>query len=366
MGGNSFGKLYNLTEFGESHGAGIVGVVSGCPSRFEIDVKRVQYELDRRKPGQSRVTSKRPEKDKIHFLSGVMETEHKDFLITTGAPIGLAVWNKAADSSKYENLRKAYRPGHADHTAELKWGIREWRGGGMFSARETIARVAGGAIAKQILEKFCQVQIYGYTACVGGVEAKTVVPEYIEQNMLRCPDPEMYEAMLAKVDGAIAQKDSIGGAVGVIAKNAPKGLGEPVFDKLQALLFHAFGSIGAVQGVEKGLGRAVESMLGSAYNDQMRAVDGSRIEYLTNHAGGIIGGISNGEDISFRLSVKPTPTRKDVPLILATSDFRNEEITIKGKHDPVIMPRMVPVAEAMMAITLLDCWLQQRAYEGLS
>ena len=358
MAGNSFGDVYRITTFGESHGPCVGVIIDGCPSRLELNLEDIQKELDRRKPGQSKVTSQRKEPDKVIIDSGIFEGK------TTGQPIGMRILNEAADSSKYENLRGKFRPGHADHTYHLKWGIRDHRGGGRASARETAARVMAGAVAKQILRKYAGTEIIGCTVNIGGIEAGKRDYDFIEQNILRCPDPDVYEAMLQKVESARQNNDSIGGAVEVIAKNVPAGLGEPVFYKLNAVLMQALGSIPAVRKVGFGRGSEVENMLGSEYNDQMRA-ENNRIIHLTNNAGGIVGGISNGEDIIARLSVKPTPTRTGIPLILATEDYRNETVVIEGKHDPVIMPRLVPVAEAMMAIVLTDYFLKQKAYEAL-
>lgn len=356
MAGNSFGDLYRITTFGESHGEAIGVVIDGCPPGLELNIKKIQHELGRRRTGQSKVTSQRNEKDVVEVCSGIFEGK------TTGTPIMLMVQNLDQGSSKYDNIKDKFRPGHADHTYLAKYGIRDWRGGGRASARETAARVIGGAVARQILEIYSQTMIMGCTVNVGGIEAVDRNYGYIEQNILRCPDPNVYEAMMKKVEEARKNNDSIGGAVEVIARNVPAGLGEPVFDKLDAELAKAFMSIGAVKGVFIGSKNA-ESMLGSEYNDQMRA-ENEKIKYLTNNAGGIIGGISNGEDIVARLSVKPTPTRTGIPLLLPTEDYRNEEVIIEGRHDPVIMPRLVPVAEAMMAVVLTDYLLKQRAYNS--
>jgi chorismate synthase len=281
---------------------------------------------------------------------------------TTGAPIEMIVMNKDADSSKYNNISDKFRPGHADYTYFAKYGFRDPRGGGRSSARETAARVMAGAVAKQILKKYEGLEISGATVCIGGIEAIKRDYVYAENNMLRCPDPAVYELMLAKVEKAKANNDSVGGAVEVVARRVQEGLGEPVFDKLNAVLMHAFGSIGAVKAVEIGLGKKVESMLGSEYQDQ-KAWSGINMNYQTNNAGGIEGGISNGEEIVARLSIKPTPTRTGVKMVLPTEDYTNEEVEISGRHDPIIMPRLVPVAEGMMAITLVDFLLKQKAYE---
>jgi len=358
MAGNTFGDMYRITTFGESHGSLIGVVIDGCPSGLELDIAEIQHELDRRKPGQSKVTTQRKESDKVIINSGMFEGK------TTGHPIEMVILNEDADPSKYVNIKDKFRPGHADHTYFAKYGFRDWRGGGRSSARETAARVIAGAVAKQILRKYAKIEIFGATVCIGGVEAALRDYGYAETNMLRCSDPDVYDAMMAKVEEAKSKNDSVGGAVEIVAKNVYIGLGEPVLDKLNAVLMHALGSIGAVKAVGIGAGRKVENMFGSEYNDQIAAEDG-RIRYLTNNAGGIIGGISNGEDIICRLSVKPTPTRSGVTMTLPTQDYRNEEVKIEGRHDPIIMPMMVPVAEAMMAIVLADHFLKQKAYESL-
>ncbi len=355
MAGNSFGDLFRITTSGESHGKALGVIIDGCPSGLELNIEQIQYELDRRKPGQSKVTTQRKEKDIVEICSGVIGGK------TTGAPIMLMVQNLDVDSGKYENIKDKFRPGHADHTYFAKYDTRDWRGGGRSSARETIARVAGGAVAKQILKKYSQTEIIGYTVNIGGVEAIKRNYDFIEKNILRCPDSEIYKKMMEKIEEVREKNDSVGGAVEVVAKHVPIGLGEPVFDKLDAELSKAFMSIGAVKGVSIG-NKNVETLLGSEYNDEMRA-ENSKIRYLTNNAGGVTGGISNGEDITARLSVKPTPTRTGVNMMLPTENYRNEEVIIEGRHDPIIMPRLVPVAEAMMAIILTDYLLKQRAYK---
>jgi chorismate synthase len=355
--GNTFGDLYKITTYGESHGKSIGVIIDGCPSGLKLDLKKIQQELDKRQPGQSKITTQRKEDDKFEIHSGVYKG------ITLGTPIMIIVMNKNFDSSKYNNIRNKLRPGHADHTYQAKYEIRDANGGGRSSARETIGRVLGGAIAKQVLNQYSHIKIIGYTACVGGIEAIKRDFNFIEKNDLRCPDKTLYKSMKLKVTKAISNKDSIGGAVEIIAKNIPLGLGEPVFDKLSSNLMESLGSIGAVKGIEIGSGKQVENMLGSNYNDQIIAKKG-KIIYKTNNAGGIIGGISNGEDIKLRLSVKPTPTRNEIPLNLPTQDGKkNKEVIIKGNHDPIIMPRIVPIAEAMVAITILNFLLKQKAYE---
>ena len=286
MGGNSFGDKFRITTFGESHGLSLGVIVDGCPAGIKLDVRKIQGELDRRKPGQSKITSQRKEQDRVEIHSGVFKG------VTTGTPIMLLVRNRDAKSGSYENLRDKFRPGHADYTYMLKYGLRDYRGGGRSSGRETVARVLAGAVEIKI-------------------------------------------------------------------KNPPKGLGEPVFDTLDAEVAQAFMSIGAVKAVGIGEGTNVEKMFGSDSNDLMKAVK-NKVRYLSNHAGGIIGGISNGEDIIARISVKPTPTRTGVSMMLVDEKFRNKKVRIIGRHDPTILPRIVPIAESMAAIVILDQLLKQR------
>ena len=353
--GNNFGENYRITTFGESHAKCIGVVIDGCPSNLELDLGQIQYELDRRKPGQSKVTTQRNEKDQVIINSGLFQGK------TTGTPIEMIILNEDVDSSKYENIKDKFRPGQADYTYSVKYGIRDWRGSGRASARETAARVMAGAVAKQILKKYAQIEIFGSTVCIGGIEAIKRDYNYAESNILRCPDQDVYNLMMSKVNEAMNNNDSVGGAVEVIAKHVPVGLGEPVFNKLSAVLMHAMGSIGAVKAVEIGQGRKVENMFGSQYQDQ-KEWKGKIMNYFSNNAGGIEGGISNGQDIIARLSVKPTPTRTGIPLILPDENYRNEEVVIQGRHDPIIMPRLVPVAEAMMAITLIDFLLSNKRF----
>ncbi|MEI6731864.1 MAG: chorismate synthase [archaeon] len=355
MAGNSFGYSFKIMTFGESHGKCVGVVIDGCPSGLELDLGKVQAELNRRRPGQSAVTTPRNERDRIKVYSGLFKGK------TTGTPLGFMISNENVDSGSYENISDKFRPGHADYTYWKKYGIRDWRGGGRASARETAARVMAGAVAKQVLEKYSGIQIFGATVCVGGIEAKARDYKYSESNILRCPDSEVYELMMDRVRKARLAKDSIGGAVEVVAKHVPAGLGEPVFDKLNAVLMHALGSIGAVKAVGIGKGREVENMLGSEYQDQKVWV-GKEMCYFSNNAGGMEGGISNGEDVVARLSVKPTPTRAGVKMTLPDEKYKNEDVIIKGRHDPIIMPRLVPVAEAMMAATLVDFLIRQKAY----
>ena len=360
--GNSFGDIYRVTTYGESHGGGLGVIIDGCPAGLELSMKKIRHEMNRRKPGQSDVTTQRKEADEALISSGVLHTSRDGIVKTMGHPIHLYVLNKDADPSKYFPIKHNFRPGHADYTYWAKYGTRDWRGGGRSSGRETVGRVLGGAVAKQVLEKYCpDLQILGCTVNVGGVEAVLRDYGYAESNKIRCPDKNVFDAMMEKVDYAKKNHDSVGGAVEVVAKQVPAGLGEPVFDKLNAVLMHALGSIGAVKAVQIGAGINVENALGYGYRDAKEWQDEKMI-YHTNNAGGIEGGISTGEDIVIRLSVKPTPTATGVPLLMPTEDGENEEKVIEGRHDPTIMPRMVPVAEAMTAIVLTDFLLKQRAY----
>lgn len=360
--GNSFGDLYRVTTYGESHGLSVGAVIDGCPSGIELSMAKIQHEMDRRKPGQSSVTTQRKEADIAHITSGVMPTNDEDKVITTGHPIHLFCNNTNFKTGKYKPIKHNFRPSHADYTYWAKYRVRDWRGGGRSSGRETIGRVLAGGVAKQVLSKYCpDLQVLGCTVKIAGIEAVIRDYEYAERNQLRCPDKRVYERMLRKVKTAKKNHQSLGGAVEVIAKNVPAGLGEPVFDKLNAVLMHALGSIGAVKAVQIGIGTEVESMVGREYRDIKRWKEG-RMAYASNNAGGIEGGISAGIDLVCRLSVKPTPTVTETEILMPNESGKNETKVIEGDHDPIIMPRMVPVAEAMMAITLLDFLLKQRAY----
>lgn len=350
MAGNSFGSLLRLTSWGESHGHAIGGVLDGCPAGMELSEADLQKDLDRRRPGQSRQTSQREEPDKVTIISGVFEGK------TTGAPIAFIIENRDRDSSAYEKIKDVYRPGHADFTYQTKYGIRDYRGGGRSSGRETAVRVAAGAIAKKILGK---VKIVGYTIRIGNVVVRDFMESEIEKNAVRCPDAKAAREMETAVDTARKAGDSVGGIVEVTASNVPAGLGLPVYNKLNADLASALMGINAIKGVEIGSGFACASMKGSEHNDPMEIEDG-KPRFKSNRAGGIIGGISTGQDIVVRIAVKPTPS------ILAeqeTVNLRGEEVKIKveGRHDPCICPRVVPVAEAMVALVLADHLLLKRA-----
>ena len=350
MSGNTFGTLFRITTWGESHGPAVGVVIDGCPAGLLLDEADIQKELDRRRPGQSDITTQRKEEDRAEILSGVFEGK------TTGAPISILIRNKDVDSSKYEALRNTPRPGHADLTYELKYGIRDWRGGGRASARETAGRVAAGAVAKKILILH-GIEILAHVAELGGIRAKPVTVEEIrditEKNPVRCADPEAAVEMQAMIHAARSEGDSVGGIVEIIGLGVPAGVGEPVFDKLSAELARALMSIGAVKGVEIGTGFKCALMKGSQMNDPIIIKDG-KIMTFTNNAGGILGGISNGEPIVCRIAVKPTPSISKEQNTIDMGSMKNTKIKIMGRHDPSIPPRIVPVAEAMVALVLVD------------
>ena len=350
MVGNTFGKAFAITTWGESHGPATGVVIDGCPCGLELTEADIQHELDRRRPGQSDVSTPRKEDDKVNILSGVFQGK------TTGTPISLVIYNKDADSSKYESIKDTPRPGHADYTYFMKYGFRDYRGGGRASARETAARVAGGAVARKVLAAY-GIEILAHVVELGSVKASPVtineIRTNVESNPVRCADLKAAEVMLSKTRQARANNDSIGGIVEIIALGMPPGLGEPVFDKLDADIARALMGIGAVKGVEIGAGFACAGLTGSQMNDPFEIRNG-KVVCTSNNAGGILGGISSGENIICRIAVKPTPSiarpQKTVDL-LSLSDT---EIVIQGRHDPTIPPRIIPVAEAMMALVLAD------------
>ena len=359
MSGNRFGRIFSITTWGESHGPAVGVVVDGCPSGLAIAAEDIQKELDRRRPGQSRASTSRQEKDQVEILSGIFEGR------TTGTPISLVVWNKDADSSAYDLLRDRPRPGHADYTYQMKYGIRDHRGGGRASARETVGRVAAGAVARKLLEEW-GIHIVAYVTELGGIRAVLPPAELMilrsqaESNAVRCPDPAAAERMLERLEAVRKEGDSLGGMVEIVAEGVPAGLGEPVFDKLDGDLAKALMSIGAVKAVEIGAGRECAGLKGSEMNDQLLYRD-EEVGFESNRAGGILGGISTGEPIVCRIAVKPTPS---IARLQRTVDLAREEaaeIEIKGRHDPAIPPRIVPVAEAMVALVLADHMLRQRA-----
>jgi len=356
--GNTFGKAFSITTWGESHGPAIGVVIDGCPPGLELTNVDIQLELDRRRPGQSEISTPRQEEDRVEILSGVFEGK------TTGTPIAMQVRNKDADSSKYDIIRNMPRPGHADYTYQMKYGIRDHRGGGRSSARETIGRVAGGAVAKNILERH-GIEILAHVVELGGIKASAVqvddIKANVESNPVRCADPKAAKAMLERVKQAREDKDSIGGIVEILALGVPPGLGEPVFDKLDSDLAGALMGIGAVKGVEIGSGFASANMTGSQMNDPFEMENG-KVVCLTNNAGGILGGISSGETIVCRIAVKPTPSITRSQRTVDMSDLSETNITIEGRHDPTIPPRIVPVAEAMTALVLADHLIRAQSY----
>ncbi len=355
MGGNSFGTAFKVTTWGESHGRAVGVVVDGVPAGLSLSEKDIQRELDRRRPGSSRVTSPRRELDRVEILSGVFRGK------TLGTPISMLVWNRDVDSRPYELIKRKPRPGHADLTYWLKYGHVDYRGGGRASARETVGRVAAGAIAKKLLG-LKRVEILGHTIEAAGVsvgrEIKPAqIKRYAEKNEMRCADPKTAKKMLQAVLDAASRGDTTGGVVEVIALNVPAGLGEPVFDKLDADLAKAMMSIGAVKAVEMGAGRDFSTMLGSEANDPI-SVRRGRIVTLTNKAGGILGGISTGMPIRVRITVKPPSSIRKPQTTVDLETWKETELKLAGRFDPNLCPRVVPVAEAMMAIVLADHMLR--------
>lgn len=352
---NSFGNIVRLTSFGESHGKGIGGVLDGFPAGIKIDMAFIQAELDRRKPGQSKLTTDRKEGDKVEFLSGIFEEK------TTGCPIAFIVWNENQHSSDYNNLREVYRPSHADFTYMTKYGIRDHRGGGRSSARETISRVVGGALAKLALKQL-GISIQAYTSQVGEIALDKDYTHYdldaAEENAVRCPDAEKAKAMEELICRVKAEGDTIGGVITCVIKGCPIGLGEPVFGKLHAALGNAMLSINAAKAFEYGNGFNGLEQKGSEQNDVFFNNKG-RIETRTNHSGGIQGGISNGQDIYFRVAFKPVAT---LLMEQHTVNIDGVDTTLKarGRHDPCVLPRAVPIVEAMAALTILDYYLIDR------
>ena len=352
MPGSSFGQLFTVTTFGESHGPAVGAVLDGVPPGLPLAEGDIQRELDRRRPGQSSVTTERAESDRVEILSGVFEGK------TTGTPVALIIRNEGARSSDYQSLRDVLRPGHADWTYLAKYGQRDWRGGGRSSGRETAARVAAGAVAKVLLASR-GIEVRGYTLEIAGVRARTFDAAEIERNPVRCPDAAQAAVMVGKIDEAKAAGDSVGGIAEVTVSGCPAGLGEPVFDKLEALLAHAVMSIGGVRAVEVGVGIEAARMRGSQFNDEL-AMEAGRVVTRTNNAGGIAGGISTGAAVIVRAAFRPPAS---ISLPQASIDVRGEPVTVevKGRHDPCIVPRAIPVLEAMAALVIADCLLAQDA-----
>jgi chorismate synthase len=359
MSGNTFGTLFRITTWGESHGRSVGVVVDGCPAGLALVAEDVQKELDRRRPGQSIASTQRKEEDKVEILSGIFEGK------TTGTPISMIVWNKDADSSAYDALRDKPRPGHADYAYQMKYGHRDHRGGGRASARETVGRVAAGAIAKKLLAKN-EIEVTAYVIELGGIKADITslnileLKDNAESNPVRCPDLKAAKEMLQRLDEARQEGDSLGGIVAIVAKGVPAGLGEPVFDKLDADLAKALMSIGAVKAVEIGAGLDSARMQGSDMNDPL-VIREDKIDFESNNAGGILGGISTGTPIICRIAVKPTPSIAKMQRTIDLAKGKTTEIEIRGRHDPAIPPRIVSVAEAMAALVLADHLLRQRA-----
>lgn len=359
--GSTFGHIFRITTFGESHGGGVGVVIDGCPPKLEITPEEIQKDLDRRKPGQSKITTPRKETDTCEIISGVFQGK------TTGTPIAILVRNKDARSQDYDEISQKYRPSHADATYDAKYGIRNWQGGGRSSARETIGRVAAGAIAKKILQQTAGVEIVAYVKRIKDLEAtvnpNTVTLEQVESNIVRCPDAQSAEKMIELIDSIRQEKDSLGGVVECVARNVPKGLGDPVFDKLEAELAKAIMSLPATKGFELGSGFAGTLLTGSQHNDEFYTDDDGNIRTATNRSGGIQGGISNGENIIIRAAFKPTAT---IGKEQRTVSKAGEETTLaaKGRHDPCVLPRAVPMVEAMVALVLCDRLLCQRAQCG--
>lgn len=356
--GSSFGHLFRISTFGESHGGGVGVVIDGCPPGLAISREEIQLELDRRRPGQSAITTPRNEQDEIHIFSGWMDGQ------TTGTPLMLMAHNKDVKSHDYNELKELYRPGHADYTFEQKYGARDWRGGGRSSARETLARVAAGAVAKKFLKTTLGVEVLAFVEQVGPIRAEidsdTVTAEQVETNIVRCPDEQTADRMIRLIETVRDAGDSVGGVIRGLIRHVPPGLGEPVFDKLHADLGKAMLSINAVKGFEIGSGFAGSALQGSEHNDEFYLDKNRQVRTRTNHAGGILGGISNGELIYFRVAVKPTSTiRKNQNTVTR----QQEETTIEatGRHDPCVLPRAVPIVEAMAALVIMDHYLRHKA-----
>jgi chorismate synthase len=357
MSGNTYGKLFTLTTFGESHGPALGAIVDGCPPGLEISEADIQIDLDRRKPGQSRFTTQRREDDAVKILSGVFEGK------TTGTPIGMTIENTDQRSKDYSNIKDQFRPAHADYTYMQKYGVRDYRGGGRSSARETAMRVAAGAIAKKYLKDFHGIVVRGYLSQLGPIkidptDVKDINWDQVEQNAFFCPDASKVPLMEEFMKNLIKDGDSIGAKICVVATNVPPGLGEPIFDRLDAEIAHALMSINAVKGVEIGEGFAVVEQRGSRHRDEMTPQG-----FLSNNAGGILGGISSGQDIIANIALKPTSSLH-IPGRSIDVYGNPVEVITKGRHDPCVGIRATPIAEAMLALVLMDHLLRQRAQNG--
>ncbi len=359
--GNTFGHLFRVTTFGESHGGGVGVVIDGCPPRLEISAAEIQVDLDRRRPGQSKITTPRKEADTCEILSGVFEGK------TLGTPIAILVRNQDHRSQDYDEMASTYRPSHADATYDAKYGIRNWQGGGRSSARETIGRVAAGAIAKKILCQANNVEVIGYVKRIkdleGVIDPQTVTSSQVESNIVRCPDAECAVRMIELIEQTGRGGDSIGGVVECVVRNVPKGLGEPVFDRLEADIAKGVMSLPASKGFEIGSGFAGTLLTGIEHNDEFYTDERGEIRTVTNRSGGVQGGISNGENIIIRVAFKPTATiRKEQRTV--TREGEETLLAAKGRHDPCVLPRAVPMVESMVALVLCDHFLRQRGQCG--
>ena len=355
--GNTFGHLFRITTWGESHGGGIGVVIDGCPPRIPITIDEIQHELDRRRPGQSRVTTQRQEEDRVEILSGIFEGQ------TLGTPISMMVWNKDARSEDYLIFKDTFRPSHADYTYQEKYGIRNWQGGGRASARETIGRVAAGALAKKILKQMHGTHVLAYVKQIYNLscdmDPTQITLEQVESNIVRCPDNNCAQKMIKLIEETGKQGDSLGGIIEGIAQGVPVGLGDPVFDKLEADLAKAVMSLPATKGFEIGSGFEGTRMTGSQHNDPFYSADG-KIRTKTNRSGGVQGGISNGENIIIRVAFKPTATIKQIQETV-NQEGETKKLSAPGRHDPCVLPRAVPMIEAMMALVLVDHALRHKA-----
>ncbi len=356
--GSTFGHLFRISTFGESHGGGVGVVVDGCPPQLPISVEEIQRDLDRRRPGQSKITTARDEADRVEILSGLFEG------LSLGTPIAMLVRNTDARPAAYADFKDVYRPSHADYTYEAKYGIRNWQGGGRASARETIGRVAAGAVARKLLATSHGVEVVAYVRRVHTIEAavdtSAVSPTEVDSNIVRCPDAAVVEKMIARIEAARRAGDSLGGVVECVCRNLPLGLGEPVFDRLEADLAKAMLSLPASKGFEIGSGFAGTLLTGIQHNDPFTTDASGRVRTTSNHSGGVQGGISNGEDVVFRVAFKPTAT---IAQAQQSVDKSGQQVTLeaRGRHDPCVLPRAVPIVEAMACLVLADHLLRQRA-----
>ncbi len=360
MPANTFGEVFRITTYGESHGQAVGVVIDGCPSGLELSEEDIQKELDRRRPGQSKITTLRDEKDRVEILSGIFEGK------TTSTPINLLVRNQDQRSKDYSHLKDLYRPSHADYTYSQKYSNRDYRGGGRSSARIMIGRTAAGAIAKKYLSAKYGVEFLAYTEQVydlkTDVSPSTVKKEQIEANIVRCPDPQKAEQMITLIENIRQEKDSVGGVIRGLIRNLPVGLGEPEFDKLPALLAHAMLSINATKGFEIGSGFGGTQLKGSEHNDLPSQQQDNQLKFKTNKAGGVMGGLSTGQEVDFRVAIKPVAT---IGKTQTTINNKGEKIEFegKGRHDPCVLPRAVPIVEAMAALVIMDLVLRNKMYK---